>query len=467
MHIKANPTVIQETRRWSRKVGLSRPLERVLAVFVTGVLLAPGKRSLAAIGRTLVEGRYRGQLSRASRNPAFLTRDLYRSACAETLGALAEEALKREAAPRWILCIDDVFTTRGGETLVANGHHTRESKKVKAKYTSSKSHTFVQGLMITNEGTRVPLPRRTWRTKKYAKEVGKAYVTKIELAAVILRELKTVLDPRIEVVVLADTLYDTRTLMKECRKLGFKLIVPVHSYRRFADVPRLAPEVVRKIYAHGRSLPRSRYKRLVLTRGTEGTASYRRYSPNDKCTRSRTYDVSHEVRDVATLGDVGVTYSWKRKVARRRSSNKDSLKALVCSDTRMPPELVAELYELRWQIEIFFRDLKSGLGLADYTGQDFSAFERLVDLTLLSFLLLERHRVRGLRATADPKRIGELRASRTTSLKQEFEQESFRADAAWMLRRMETAAGRSRLRALLERLRARSPTLVTSSICLG
>ena len=466
MHIRPAPTVIQESRRWSRKVGLSRPLERLLAIFLTGVILGAGKRSLAAIARTLVYGRYRGQLSRATRNPAFKTRDLHRTALKEFVCELAKHARRRASRPRWIVLVDDVFTLRGGETKVANGHHTRESKRVKAKYTSSKSHTFVQGLLITDDGVRVPLPRRTWHTKKYAKEVGKRYVSKVQLAAVMLRELKTILDPTIEVVVLADALYDTRTLMNECRRLGFTLIVPVHSYRRFGDVPRLAPVEMRKVYAHGGSLPRSRFKRHVLVRGTEKTVSYRRYSPSEKRTSSRVYDVSHEVRNVAGLGGVGVTYSWKRKVAGRRSS-KDSLKALVCSRSTMRPELVAELYELRWQIEIFFRDLKSGLGLADYSGQDFNAFERLVDLTLLSFLFLEQRRVRSLQSTVDPKRVGELRAARTTDLKLELEAESFRADAAWILTRIETPAGRRRLRRTLGRLRARSPAAPHLAACLG
>jgi hypothetical protein len=43
--------------------------------------------------------------------------------------------------------------------------------------------------------------------------------------------------------------------------------------------------------------------------------------------------------------------------------------------------------------EVFFRELKSDLGLSDYRGTGFRAFERHVDLVLLSFMLLEEMRV--------------------------------------------------------------------------
>ena len=34
------------------------------------------------------------------------------------------------------------------------------------------------------------------------------------------------------------------------------------------------------------------------------------------------------------------------------------------------------LYALRWQIEVFFRELKSDMGLEDDSGGDFRAYER-------------------------------------------------------------------------------------------
>jgi len=52
---------------------------------------------------------------------------------------------------------------------------------------------------------------------------------------------------------------------------------------------------------------------------------------------------------------------------------------------------VVEWYEVRWQIEIFFRELKSRMQFGGYVLMKFEAVERYLDLLLMGFLLLEQH----------------------------------------------------------------------------
>jgi IS4 transposase len=80
---------------------------------------------------------------------------------------------------------------------------------------------------------------------------------------------------------------------------------------------------------------------------------------------------------ISGLGDILVTFSWKK---RNRKYDKRLLKVLLCSNPHMSTEEILELYALRWQIEIFFRELKSDLGLSGFSGRSFKAFERHVDL---------------------------------------------------------------------------------------
>jgi IS4 transposase len=92
----------------------------------------------------------------------------------------------------------------------------------------------------------------------------------------------------------------------------------------------------------------------------------------------------------------------------------------------MSVEEVIEFYALRWQIEIFFRELKSDLGLGDFCGRDFKAFERFVDLCLLSFLFLEIFRLKKIEKTSSKLEKGKLKLMRTRGLKKNLIMEEFR-----------------------------------------
>ena len=59
-------------------------------------------------------------------------------------------------------------------------------------------------------------------------------------------------------------------------------------------------------------------------------------------------------------------------------------------------EQIVELYDLRWQIEVFFKELKSTLGFHQYRFRTFSKVERWVDLCLITFVYLEWSRAERL-----------------------------------------------------------------------
>ena len=455
MFVSPAPSCKRFCARLSHRVGLSRPMQRLLVMFVMGIVLLRGRRSLAALGDAVATcRRYRGQVSRATRNRAFRTRDLYLSAFSAELAASAPPEAERVT---WVLALDDVSTKRGAFTKIENGlrkGHAVEAPGKKEFRPPSKCHTFLLSLLITHEGKRLPLPRRTWRTKDYAKTIGKPYVTKIQLAIVALEDLKRALPRNVDLVVVADEFYEGKEMLKACKRLGFTLVVPVDSRRVFNTPVTRSNKKREPIHKYGRSLPTTAFERLVLERGKEETASYRRYTPDEqRRNEPRTFRVAHESREVAGLGNVGVVYSWKSPVYRpRRCRDRETFKVLVCSDPSLPAKRVAELYDLRWQVEIFYRELKSGLGLGSYTGTSFEAFERLVDLTLLSFLYLEQHRER-LLGTSAGTRQRLLAGARTAEIRHEVEREAARTDVDWFQRRLKSNRGRTKLRSVLRHLR--------------
>ena len=57
---------------------------------------------------------------------------------------------------------------------------------------------------------------------------------------------------------------------------------------------------------------------------------------------------------------------------------------------------IVELYDLRWQIELFFKELKSTLGFHQYGFANFAAVESWVECCLITYLYLEWYRAKKL-----------------------------------------------------------------------
>jgi hypothetical protein len=76
-------------------------------------------------------------------------------------------------------------------------------------------------------------------------------------------------------------------------------------------------------------------------------------------------------------------------------------KVLACTDPRATPRQVIEWYEVRWQVELFFRELKSRMQFECYVLMKFEAVERYLDLLLMGLLLLEQQRLRDMQRHGD------------------------------------------------------------------
>ena len=256
--------------------------------------------------------------------------------------------------------------------------------------------------------------------------------TQVDLAGLIIKELD--IPDNIRLVVVADEYFEGKKLTKLCRKKGYVFIVPVDSRRSFAAGGML--------HARGKRVARSAYRELTLRRGEEDTASHRRHAPRSAGKRGRrAYRFYWEERDVATIGEVGVVYSWKTMINRSgRLTSRETFKVLVCSDPTISGEQMIEWYEMRWPVEVFFREMKSYLGFSDYQGTDFRACERHIDLVVLSFMFLEDMRRTDLARLRSPVKKRALTLMRTAGLLTRFEREANVQDLRWVT---EMAKGRS------------------------
>lgn len=426
-----------------------------LGRLLSGFLLGRGKRTQSALGREILsESRAPSSVSRRMRRESFRTRDMVRAEMKRQVARELERAGGKEET--WFLSLDGVFIKRGADAKVENAVQYRKKKRGK-KGRATKAHAFVIGTLITPSGARIPLPRRSYYTEKYVRrenrrrkrglKSGKPLVFKTQpgLACLLVKELD--LPENIRLVVVADEYFEGKKLTSLCRKKGYAFIAPVDSTRTFESGGRLQNR--------GRALARSAYRELILRRGEEDTASHRRHSSGSAGEKGRrVYRFYSERRAVAGIGEAAVVYSWKRKRDRSgRLKKGETFKVLACSDPTVTGEEIIEYYEMRWPIEVFFRDTKQELGLGDYQGTDFSACERHVDLVLLSFMFLEELRRDEMERTHSPVRRRELAGLGAKGLKARFEREAEAADMSYFARLLDSKEGRRHIKRLLPALR--------------
>lgn len=140
---------------------------------------------------------------------------------------------------------------------------------------------------------------------------------------------------------------------------------------------------------------------------------------------------------------------------RRPQPTRWQAKVLACTDPGATARQVVEWYEVRWHIEVFFRELKSRMQFGCYVLMKFEAVERYLDLLLMGFLLLEQQRLRDMQAAGPPAARGgeEWVQARTTDRLRSLEALCDAWNAQEIERRMRTPRGRKRL---LKDLQART-----------
>lgn len=358
--------------------------KKIIPRMITGMLMAYGDPNFAAISRKVItQKRHRSSVMRFFKTKRFKSRALYRQALRQVV-----KYLKRMNKREWFIVLDGTSSKRGGFTKIANAiNYKNKSSSIKGK--STKAHMFLMGLILLPNGMRLPLPRKTYYTREYCKQTGRKFVTIVQLAVKMIEEAPIPKKVK-NIMVLADEYFEGKAVHNICNHFGYKYIMPVDSDRCLSD--RNGKSISITLHERGRHLSRGLFQKIEFVYGNEDTASYRRLSAKTNRERKRVYRAYTEVRSATGLGDVSITYSWKQNKKGSRKCG-ETYKVFVSNDTTLPVDKIVEYYELRWQIELFFRELKSVLGFSRYRGTDFQSFERYIDILLLGFLFLEWYRI--------------------------------------------------------------------------
>lgn len=427
-------------KRFLKSVGLK---ERVLALTIrcmAAFCLHWGRMSaVQAAGAVRSEPRHRAQICR------FLGRKYMRKM--RMVSILQAELLVMESKKgRFVYLTDQTLCSQQGdktENTYSTGNRQRRPRKGKRynkyKHARKRCHCFVMGLLITPSGIRIPF-RRSYYTKEYCEKKGLVYRKQTELAAEIIRELP--LPEGADVVVLGDTAFDAEVIRKACDERHYKWIVPMNPERVLAG-PKPRP----KVWSLAKGLTAKQLKAVRLYPSKGDYVAMRRLSAYriGPKVKPRTFYAHQESRDVQSVGKVQLVFSTREKPNAGQQVHVQ--KILMTNDRSLKAAEVIELYDLRWQIELFFKELKSTLGFDQYRFRRFRQVESWLELTLATFLYLEWHRARQLARADVPKEEKERwRRQRTHGLCMAMRQAADRADLDCLAKALQTNGGVGRLR---------------------
>jgi hypothetical protein len=418
---------------------------KLLAIrVVIAFLLHAGRMScLQAAGTVRSEVRHRAQISR------FLARPRWRQD--DIKSVWRQYLLDREPADgEFVYLIDATLVSQSGqktENTFSTGNRQRRPRKGrrygKNKRARKNCHSFTVGLLITPSGVRIPFCK-PYRTEAYCKKKGLAHRTTAEAAADLIRELP--LPEGAKVRVEGDTAYDAEVVRDACKDRGYTWIFPINPERVLAGPKGKRPKV-RSLLKDWAEWSRQTVR---LAPGKGKYAVYRRLSPHriGPKAKLRTFYVHEERRQVHSVGEARLVFSTMEQ--NLKTATPDNVKILMTNDMRLSVREVIELYSLRWQIELFFKELKSTLGFHQYRFSKFEPVEAWVELALTAFLYLEYHRVQQLMRrdiSDEEKRWWEHQ--RTYGLIQAVRSATEQNELQYIADRLETPGGVRKLKRLI------------------
>ena len=149
-----------------------------------------------------------------------------------------------------------------------------------------------------------------------------------------------------------------------------------------------------------------------------------------------------------SVGKVQLVFSTTKPKLKKATA--DDVKILMTNDLRMSVREVTELYSIRWQIELFFKELKSTLGFHQYRFQKFEAVEGWAELALTTVLYLEWYRAQQMakRGLSEEKKRW-WRHQRTYGLCQAIRLTAEQNELKYFEDRLQTDGGIQRLKRLI------------------
>jgi hypothetical protein len=356
--------------RFSRQY-VNKAVYRHIMTMVLAIILVRGKRTYTNTSRLFLNSRDKSCISRCFNNsvfPGFLMQEhLY--------GRLLNEALSIPGSKRTAYMILD---------STAQSHRSKKMENriiYKKGYTSD--HFFVMGILyFPDTNVRIPLPRRVYRTKRYCQKHGYKYRSQVQLAEMMIRYAH--LPDDIDVIVIFDSFFPSEGVIKTIRNKGYHFVCSAKNNRVDVDTGKQLKAICQEHITSGRLKNRIQI-RVPGKRSGYAHVSAQKYE-------TKTFTTYTEKLSISKVGDVQVVFSHKES----DMSDLKHMRYILTDMLDMNTCDILTIYSYRWQIELYFKELKSYLGLGHYQMLSFRAIVRHLDCVIMAFMYLEHLRIRKL-----------------------------------------------------------------------
>jgi IS4 transposase len=424
--------------------GLNELAREMLLRMVLAFIMHRSRMSCsAAAGSVASISIHRGELTRFLARPRWQKHDFN--------NPLMKLLLARETRRgKFIFLIDATLVSQAGKktqntySTGNRGRHPAKGRRYsKKKVVYKKVHNFTFGLLLTPSGIRLPIELPHY-TEEYCQEHGLQHRTTAESAAQMICSLP--LPAGAEVIVIGDTAYDAQVVREACDERGYTWIFPANPERVYDGPKGQRPKLRSRLEDWTRLS-------LLTIRLRASTGKYARYRRLSKWRvgpkiKPRVYYAYQEEQLVRSVGRVLLVFSTMKPNLEKATP--DDVKILMTNAVEMSPREVIELYALRWQIELFFKELKSTLGFAQYSFQNFLAVKAWVEMAITTVLFLEHERIKHLqdrRLSQEARRWWE--AQRLYGLCAAFNQQCQGRELKYLSERLKTPGGVAKLKRLL------------------
>ncbi len=412
---------------------------------VLAFILHRGRMSCScAAGMIASEPVHRSQVTR------FLARSRWKKMNINSIARKQLLALeKRKGA--FLILVDGTLVGQAGkltENTYSTGNRSKRPRKKGSRYNKYKHakrscHQFIFCVLITPSSHRIPyyLPHYT---KEYCKKHNLESISTTQAAARLIEQIE--LPKEAEVYVIGDTAFDSQEFHSVCERKGYYWINPVNSSRVFAGPKSKRPQVRTRL----KDWNSLKLKSIKIHPSTSEYASYRRLSRwriGSKL-KPRIYYAHQEAREVHSVGKVRLVYSTTKPNLTKATP--DDVKILMTNAMHLSLSQIIDLYSIRWQIEVFFKELKSRLGFDQYRFKKFGEVEGWVTLAITTVLFLEMLRAKQL-ARRDLTKEQRLwwSTQRMHGLSEAFIQMTESSELKFISERIKTSGGIAKLKRLL------------------
>jgi len=323
--------------------------------YVIALMIYLGNKNLSGLSRAIPDGRHESSLYRFL-SQAKWDAEQVKQIRLEQLNRRARRALAKQQRngkkATVYLIIDDSLVEKSGKTMAGVAKHRSHKDGNKLVL----GHVWVSAQLVV-AGSSYPLDWALYRRKIECEANDVAFRSKPEIARAIIEQYQPL--PDTQTIVLTDSWYADKHLIKLCRKREFHYIGAVKANRKLK-----AGNHNQQVQQWRAVLPKSAFERVKLK------------------------DEHYKVW--TATGQLSCGQEVKALVNRRIGVKK--WRYLVCTNTSLDAQSILATYFVRWEVENFYRAAKFILGWSDYQMRKLEAIENHVLLMMVTHAYLELQR---------------------------------------------------------------------------